>query len=402
MPQVTDAQHRQLLLGAIEIWRSLGYAQSSIDTFSLWIQRFRVECGRGSVDYRRRLDRSSVTRFVTRFVRARDRAEIAIRTGRSALRVWAATLGKLGERVPEWFRSRRRERHGKVIAEYRRFRRETCGIRTRTIDHECWAVRGLLAALPPGRSMRDLSVSDVDSFVLSYGKRVKPVTLRSVCYVVRAFLRFLHVTGRHKADLTGAIVSPSRRRDDAPPRALPWRDVQKILAAIDRSSVVGKRDHAAFLLMASYGMGVGETLALRLDDISWRDGTLRMVRPKTGVETMLPLVPPVARALSEYVQVRPRRPAERRVFLGIRAPHSPATGEGLQCRLRHYAAAAGISAEFLGTHLFRHSHAARQIENAVDPKVVSDILGQRDPRSISSYARVATERLRAVCLPVPR
>src|SRR5258706_10195477 len=99
MPQVTDAQHRQLLLGAIEIWRSLGYAQSSIDTFSLWIRRFRVECGRGSVDYRRRLDRSSVTRVVTRFVRAHDRAEIAIRTGRSALRVWAATLGKLGEKV---------------------------------------------------------------------------------------------------------------------------------------------------------------------------------------------------------------------------------------------------------------------------------------------------------------
>jgi integrase/recombinase XerD len=51
--------------------------------------------------------------------------------------------------------------------------------------------------------------------------------------------------------------------------------------------------------------------------------------------------------------------------------------------------------------VLRHSHAARQIDLGARPRVVSDILGHRDPESISAYVRIATERLRDVSLPLP-
>jgi site-specific recombinase XerD len=38
----------------------------------------------------------------------------------------------------------------------------------------------------------------------------------------------------------------------------------------------------------------------------------------------------------------------------------------------------------------------------VRPQIVSDILGHRDPSSLSAYVRVALKRLRVVALPVPR
>ena len=35
------------------------------------------------------------------------------------------------------------------------------------------------------------------------------------------------------------------------------------------------------------------------------------------------------------------------------------------------------------------------------PRVLSDLLGHRDPESLSAYVRIATETLREVSLPVP-
>jgi len=47
---------------------------------------------------------------------------------------------------------------------------------------------------------------------------------------------------------------------------------------------------------------------------------------------------------------------------------------------------AGLTATYLGSHVLRHSNASRQIDLGADPRVVSDILGHRDPDSISAIA----------------
>jgi integrase len=168
---------------------------------------------------------------------------------------------------------------------------------------------------------------------------------------------------------------------------------------IDRSTLTGKRDYAMFLTMAVYGMGASEVLDLCLDDIDWQAGTVSVVRRKTGVHTLLPLLGPPGKAMASYLRSTPRHRASRNLFLEALAPFGPLSFQGLAARWRQYAAAAGVS--YRGTHALRHSHATRQVEHAATPKVVSDILGHSDPGSISMYARVATDRLRAVCLPLP-
>ncbi len=189
---------------------------------------------------------------------------------------------------------------------------------------------------------------------------------------------------------------------EGPPRALPWSDVRRVLGAVDRSTALGKRDYAILPLMATYGMGRSEVVQLRLDDIDWSKRTFRFVRRKTRVDVSLPLLDPIARVLACYLRAgRPARTTAREVFLRSLAPHVGLSGNALYSLLPKYAALAGVSAPFLGTHALRHSHACRQVESAAPPKVVSDILGHSNPESISTYVRIATERLRAVCLPVP-
>jgi integrase/recombinase XerD len=151
-------------------------------------------------------------------------------------------------------------------------------------------------------------------------------------------------------------------------------------------------------------MGAAEVIGLRLDDIDWRARRLRLRRPKTGVVTELPLLDAVSRALATYLRKsRPAHAPTRAIFVSDHLPHGPLCGSTtIRHRLALYAERAGIGEGYLGTHLFRHSHATRQIEQGRPAKVVGDILGHRRPESTSVYTRSALPRLRALALPVPR
>ncbi len=147
-------------------------------------------------------------------------------------------------------------------------------------------------------------------------------------------------------------------------------------------------------------------MRLRLDDIDWRAGCLRIVRSKTDVETLLPLLPEIGQAIAAYVRRgRPRTASCRELFVRARAPHralsSRTAGTVVTAIVKKYARRAGVTAAFLGSHALRHAHASRQVDLGVPLKVLSDILGHQRPTTTSIYVRVAIKRLQEIALPVP-
>jgi integrase len=253
------------------------------------------------------------------------------------------------------------------------------------------------------RSIVATSVADIDDFVDRLSVQLGRRTVAGLCSSLRCFLRFLRANGRIRQDLASCVVAPRFGVDERPPRALPWESIRRILRAIPRELRVGRRDYAMFLLMAAYGLGAGEVVGLRLDDVDWRAGVLRARRPKTAVPIELPLLPAVARALSSYLRRgRPRTASVRALFVTVGLPHRAITTSALRHQASRYARNAGIVVATLGTHVFRHSHATRQIDAGAPAKIVGDILGHRRPSSVSVYVRLALRRLRTVGLPVPR
>ncbi|MGA8408693.1 MAG: tyrosine-type recombinase/integrase, partial [Candidatus Acidiferrales bacterium] len=191
-------------------------------------------------------------------------------------------------------------------------------------------------------------------------------------------------------DLASGVIAPRYRTDERPPRTLPWRNVQRILHSISRSEAPGKRDFAIVLLLAAYGLGAAEVLAIRLEDLDWHAGVLKIRRPKTKVPIELPLLPAVAKALTAYLRwERPPARSVHALFLRKNMPYEPITSAAIRYRIRHYARLAGVPAKVIGAHAFRHSHASRQIDSGANVKVVSDILGHRSSSSTSVYVRVA-------------
>lgn len=393
---------------AIErVWRdNRCLKHSSIVVYRRWILRFKAYCQATQLDEKTQLTLAGVALFARWYARSHDIEEKSAFSGaRSALGTWALARQTLGEPLPSWVIVPEVERsRSRLLCEFAEHLRLHRGNPTGTVRKKTEHVANFLAFLrEQGRRAQQLRLQDIDAFVSVCAKRYARTTVADICSSLRGFVRFLRMSGRIRADLAPSILAPIVRSNERPHRALPWGDVQRILRAVDQRSACGKRDYALLLMMSTYGLGAGEVIRLTLEDIDWRAATLHVMRPKTHVAFVLPLLPAVARALASYLRHgRPRHARTRHVFVTMRAPYKPlACAVSIRHILHTHAHRAGVTAPYLGTHVLRHTHACRQMELGAQPKVIGDILGHRDPDSTSAYLRVATERLRDLALPVP-
>lgn len=395
------------------VWReNRCLSEGTIALYRRWIRRFMEYCREHRLQLKTELTHAGATRFITRYVPWKGLAAETLRNRRTALHRWAEALQTLGEPLLPWrpgiaVRAGPRvfRQHSTLLEEYAEHMRRYRGTSSRTVTVQRFHLEHLLRFLRKHRrSVRRIRLIDVDALLAERRADWSVRTLADLCTAVRGFLRFLYLSGRLKVDLSRAVLAPRIRRGERPPRALPWPDVQRILRGVERTNPVGRRDFALLLMMSVYGCGAGEIIRLGLDDIDWHARTLRLMRPKTGVEIQLPLLPAVAHALSDYLRHgRPVHAPTRVVFVRMKPPHTAlAASSAVRHILCRWAARAQVRAAFLGSHALRHAHACRQMELGTRPKLIGDILGHRDPQSTSVYLRVATKNLRALALPVPR
>jgi integrase/recombinase XerD len=232
-------------------------------------------------------------------------------------------------------------------------------------------------------------------------KRLGRRSLQTNISALRGFLRFLAIDGRVPADLAGQIDTPRLYRLEQLPRALPWETVRALLRSIDRTSAKGLRDYAIFLLIATYGLRTSEVVAITLDDLRWRQGSLRIHPRKTSSLLELPLTNEVTCALAKHLKRTPPSPPHRRIFLRTRAPVGALKPKAVTAAFDSWARNNGLSIPFHGPHCLRHSLAVHLLKKGTPLKTIGDILGHRSAESTSTYLRLATEDLRGVALPVP-
>lgn len=388
----------------VATWKAGGLRVGTIACYLAWIRRWRSHWLARDVDELRYLTLSGVVDFASSIIGRRRRRLTAMcrATVRNSLHAWSCALQTLGMTVPCWRPSPAKRRLPPLLEEFAEYRRAHRGVAVGTIRRDLDVAIAFLACLRArGRRFSTVRIVDIDAFVDGMFDRLSRSTVADQCSSLRGFLRFLRATGRVRHDLSTAVVGPRVHVSARPPRAVPWDDIQRILHGVSRRDRREIRDYAILLLLASYGLGAAEVARLRLDDIDWTSKVLRVHRPKTGVPTELPLLPPVARALASYLRRgRPQSATARSVFITFSMPYRSITAGAVRHQVRKYALRAGIAA--IGGHVFRHSHATRQIDLGASPKVVGDILGHRRPSSTSVYVRVALRRLRAIALPVPR
>jgi integrase/recombinase XerD len=387
------------------LWAGSGHHPTTIAKNMYWARRFVDYCASRNRDPTADLTRSRATQIFARTRRRHRRHRGATHSALSAIHALSCALASLGHTVPAWVAPRQvaDSVSAPLLREFVAYRQKHGGIARSTAKSDVYCATQFLGFLQSrGRRIRQVRVVDIDAFIATCAAHWALSSVRGAASSLRGFLRFLHATARIRQDLAAHVATPRLRSGNRPPRALPWGDVRRILRAVDLRRSSGRRDYVMLLMMAVYGMRVGEVCQLRLDDLDWRARTFHVGRSKTDTVTVLPLLDPVARALAAYIERdRPAHASVRSVFVGHPVPHGSLGSAAIWQRVHLHAAAAGVRSAFLGTHVFRHSNAVRHITAGTSVKIVSDILGHRRPSSTSVYVRASIDGLRSVALPVP-
>jgi site-specific recombinase XerD len=292
-----------------------------------------------------------------------------------------------------------------LVAAYRSHLAHVRGIAASTRASHGATATELLSFLDIDRHpsrLRDLGPRDIEAFLREVGPRLCRGSLQHTVGHLRSFLRFLASRRLVVSGLDASIDTPRLYRGEHLPRALPWSIVRAFLAAIDRSTAMGRRDYAMFLLIATYGLRTSEVAGLRLDDIEWRAGRLRVSRPKTTSPLVLPLTEEVAAALVDYLRhARPPLP-DREVFLRVRAPEGRLRPTAVTEAFQGWTRRSGLTIPYQGPHCLRHSLALRLLRQGASLKMIGDLLGHRSVESTCVYLRLHVEDLRDVALDLPR
>ena len=284
---------------------------------------------------------------------------------------------------------------------YRTYLRKERGLAKDTVNNRLTIVTDFLKERFADGEIRtaSLSAQDVTDFLLRRVRTCLPGRGQHIGAALRSFLRFLFSRGETERDLSAAVLTVPVRGLVGVPRYISAEDVERVLAACNRSTPAGRRDYAVLLLLARLGLRAGEVVALSLDDLHWRRGELT-VRGKGLITDRLPLLPDVGEALAGYVSHDRPAGTSRRVFLRMRAPHRGlANSSAITAIAKRSIEKAGLRPAMRGAYVFRHSLATHMIRQGASMAEIGEVLRHRSPNTTEIYAKVDFEALRAVALP---
>jgi len=250
------------------------------------------------------------------------------------------------------------------------------------------------------KAVEGVGVVEIRGYLAEQGHLARS-TVAGQASILRSFFRYLAMSGLVRPELAKLIESPRRYRLSKPPHLLDQETIKGLLAMIDRSTPIGRRNYAMLLLAARYGMRPSDIRDLRLDDIHWREGRIEKVQTKTQRPLELPLLADVNDALVDYLQHGRPACSAREVFVRHRAPIRPL----VTCSSLWFAMQSAFETTDStpasgprGVCLLRHSLASRMLAQGVPMDTISDVLGHASVEATRIYAHVDIKGLRSVAL----
>jgi site-specific recombinase XerD len=174
----------------------------------------------------------------------------------------------------------------------------------------------------------------------------------------------------------------------------------RFLQSFDLSQPTGLRDFAMARCLSDLGLRGQEVTQLALDDIDWRAGTLTLRKTKGRRVRVLPLPVATGAAIAEYLRKARPKACNRRLFVRHVAPFDEPLGlHAVADAMNRAFTRSGLDSQFSGTHVLRRTLATRLQRCGSSIKTIADLLGHRELRTTTRYAKVDFERLRRIALP---
>ena len=205
---------------------------------------------------------------------------------------------------------------------------------------------------------------------------------------VRAFARFVGERSPSHVEWCGQIRSISFRKTGK--AVIPYLDkpeMNALLAAPDRRTAQGQRDHAILLFLYNAGARATEASQLRIGDVDLRGASVK-ITGKGGKQRICPLWPTTIDALTRLIA---RRTSAEPLF--VNRSGDPITRFGIHTLVERHAMTAhakypSLAAKRVSPHSIRHSTATHLLGAGVDINTIRGWLGHVSLDTTNVYAEV--------------
>ncbi|ACI21523.1 site-specific tyrosine recombinase XerD [Thermodesulfovibrio yellowstonii] len=231
---------------------------------------------------------------------------------------------------------------------------------------------------------------DIVQYLLNLKEKAYSSTsIARILSSLKQFFRFMIFDSIINHDPTEGLKSPKLWL--RLPKALEIDEVKRLLSVMLESKYY-LRDIAMLELMYASGLRVSELVRLKLSDINFEAGFIR-VKGKGDKERVVPIAQRSIDKIKNYlVKLRPvllKKKASEYVFLNNRG--QPMTRQRFWQNIKAIGRIAGVN---VTPHMIRHSFATHLLEGGADLRSLQKMLGHSDISTTQIYTKVSMDRLR--------
>lgn len=205
---------------------------------------------------------------------------------------------------------------------------------------------------------------------------------------IHSFFRYASLLApEHSAVIQRVLAIPHKRCDRALVTFLSIEEAEALLASPDRTTPIGRRDHALLALAVQTGLRVSELTHLSCQDLHLGHGAHVRCQGKGRKQRCTPLTVHTAAVLREWIRERKGQPFEP-LFTSRRGGRL--SRDAVERLIIKYAALAqrrccSLRGRRVSPHVLRHTSAMRLLQAGVDCSVIALWLGHESVETTQIY-----------------
>ena len=207
---------------------------------------------------------------------------------------------------------------------------------------------------------------------------------------IKSFFNYLLLNDKIEASPAEFVMAPKSVRHL--PDVLSVEEVEQIIDSIPLDTAKGKRDRAMLELLYSCGLRVSELTSLRLSDLFFGEGYIR-VMGKGRKQRLVPIGNVARERIMIYMESRNAKDSKNQDILFLSNRGKALTRVMVFYVIRDAVARAGID-KTVSPHIFRHSFATHLLAGGASIRQVQEMLGHESIETTEIYTHLDTSRLR--------
>ncbi len=284
---------------------------------------------------------------------------------------------------------------------YNNYLINVCGIAKNTIIYRKRYAHAFLKhiKLQALSDIEKTSTHQMLEFIKLYASRYKSSSVGVVTGSVKQFLNFIAFKGYDVKILMASIPKLPNWKLSSIPSYLDDDQLKRFLASFDVTTSSGKRDYAMARCFIDLGLRCCEVANIKLCDLNWYDGILKIAKGKRHQVDHLPLTHSLGEAIADYLFHGRPKTDDGTLYVYHRAPFGKGVNvETVRGAMRRAYQRAGFNT-IPSTHILRRTFATKLLHAGTPLKEIADILRHRSFETTMTYTKVDLPQLQRVVMP---